>query len=102
MRLFRSSGHEPHEFACGADFLKSLVSRHYDCLVLDLHMPGQMGIDILREVNSAKFGIPTVIITAHDQADVRQKCLSMGAARYLCKPFDDDVLLQALMEIMQA
>lgn len=101
LRLFRSSGFKARGFASGEEFLTSLPFNRYDCLVLDLRMPGMSGIDVQQDSDFLKAGISTVVITAHDEVDTRLKCLAAGAIGYLSKPFDDDVLLQAVMDAMK-
>lgn len=98
LRLFRASGFDAQGFASGSEFLKTLPFCRYDCLVLDLHMPGLSGFDVQEDSIFIKTHLPTVIITAHDEPDTRQKCMSAGAAAYLTKPFDDKILLKAVEE----
>lgn len=100
VRLFRSSGYDARVFASGLEFLSTLPDCHYDCLVLDLHMPGMSGLDVQFNSTFLKAHLPTVIITAHDEPDSRQKCLAAGAGAYLCKPFDDNELLRTVADAM--
>jgi FixJ family two-component response regulator len=86
-------------FASGREFLDSLRERVPACVVLDLHMPGLTGLDVTRELQSAAERVPAIIITAHDEAGSRARCLSAGAAGYLRKPFDDQALLDAVLRI---
>lgn len=96
LRLFRAAGFEARAFASGQEFLESLPYCQYDCLVLDLHMPGMTGLEVQQDKDFCKIKVPTVIITAHDELETRQKCLSAGVTAYLCKPFDDNALLKAI------
>ena len=98
LRLFRSSGFKARGFASGEEFLTTLPFYRYDCLVLDLRMPGMSGIEVQQDIEFIKAGISTIVITAHDEMDSRLKCLAAGAVAYLTKPFDDEVLLQAVMD----
>ena len=100
-RLFGSWGFDARIFASGREFLDSLPLCRYDCLVLDLHMPDVSGFDVQRDNNFTGTSLPTVIITAHAEPGTREKCLSAGAAAYLCKPFDDQKLLNAVEDAMK-
>ena len=100
LRLFRSSGYDARVFASGSEFLRSLAGCRYDCLVLDLHMPEMSGLDVQLDSALQKAPLPTVIITAHDEPENRQKCLAAGAGAYLCKPFDDNELLKVVVDAM--
>jgi FixJ family two-component response regulator len=96
-RLFVSSGMDCAVFASGREFLDSLSQHAPACVVLDLHMPGLTGLDVARELQVASARVPAIIITAHDEAGTRTRCLSAGAVAYLRKPFDDKALLDEVM-----
>jgi FixJ family two-component response regulator len=83
-------------FSCGEDFLISLAEHMPDCLVLDLHMPGLTGLEVQRHIVRSGMNVPTVVITAYDESEAREKCTSAGVAAYLQKPVDDQVLLDAI------
>jgi len=95
-RLLRASGLEADTYASGKDFLEASEARMPDCVVLDLHMPGMSGLQVLEELRSAKKSLPTVVITAYDEPASREQCLAAGAAAYLRKPLDERLLLNAI------
>jgi FixJ family two-component response regulator len=95
-RLLRASGLEADTYASGKDFLEASGTRVPDCVVLDLHMPGMSGLQVLHELRSAKKSLPTVVITAYDEPASREECLAAGAAAYLRKPLDERLLLNAI------
>ncbi len=95
-RLLTASNMDVETFASGQEFLDSLSSRHPDCVVLDLHMPELTGLDVQRGLARASVGVPIVIVTAHDDAERRTRCLAAGAAAYLLKPLDEHTLLDAI------
>jgi len=88
-------------FASGQEFLDSLPARSPDCLVLDLQMPGLSGLDVQRHLTAGGVRVPTIIITADDTPETRERCLSAGTAAYLCKPFDDCALLTMISRVVQ-
>ncbi len=59
----------------------------YDCVLLDLMLPGGDGLDILREIRKRKSGEGVIIISAKDSLDDRISGLEIGADDYLPKPF---------------
>jgi len=69
----------------------------FDCVVLDLHMPGISGFDVQAALAATHAGVPVVVITGHDTPQSRQRALQLGAKAYLCKPVDDDTLLPAIV-----
>ena len=95
-RLLRASGLEADTYASGKDFLEASTARMPDCVVLDLHMPGMSGLQVLQELRSAKKALPAVVITAYDEPASREQCLAAGAAAYLRKPLDERLLLNAI------
>ena len=95
-RLLRASGMEVECYAGGREFLEGSARRRPDCVVLDLHMPGMSGLQVLHELRSAKKSLPAVVITAYDEPASREQCLAAGAAAYLRKPLDERLLLNAI------
>src|SRR4051794_14029710 len=100
IRLLNSSGFEAREFASGLEFLSTLHTCHYDCLILDLHMPVMSGQEMQHDDRFLRARLPTVIITAHDEGDLRQKNMPVSEFSCLRKPFEDDVLLDAVTGAM--
>ena len=67
-------------------------------ILLDLMLPDISGFDVCRQVkrDEQTHDVPVVLLTALDGAESRQRGRECGAAEYLTKPFDPDVLLQTL------
>jgi len=101
-RLMRASGLQAEGFAGGREFLEAAAHRPPDCVVLDLHMGGMSGLQVLRELQAAPQRPPVVIITAHDEPETREQCRAAGAAAYLRKPLDDRLLLNAISAALGA
>ena len=95
-RLLRASGLEAEGYASGQAFLDASEAQRPDCVVLDLHMPGMTGLQVLRRLRAARPTLPIVIITAHDEPETREECLAAGACAYLRKPLEDRQLLNAI------
>jgi FixJ family two-component response regulator len=99
-RLLMAADLEAVAYASGQEFLDSLKERQPDCLVLDLQMPGLTGLEVQRALTGAGARFPTIIITAHDEPETRARCLAAGVAAYLCKPLHDEMLLDAIAQVM--
>ena len=102
-RLVRSLGFTGATFNNGEDFLQrvwSVPSFRPDCVVLDIHMPGITGIEVQRRL--AGTGLPVVLITAHDDARLREEGLAAGAIALLRKPFNDQVFVDTLHAAVSA
>ncbi len=57
-----------------------------DLMLLDLGLPGQSGLEVIREVREARWGLPILVISAQGSEDVRVRALELGADDYLTKP----------------
>ncbi len=71
----------------GSDALDSALSQDYDCLVLDVMMPGMNGLDVVRNLRRQQVGTPVLLLTAKAQVQDRVAGLDTGADDYLVKPF---------------
>jgi len=94
--LVASAGHTPLVFASAEEFLQSGAPELAICLITDVRMPGIDGLELQRRVRLQYPRLPVILITAHYDAEIRQKALSQGAAGFLHKPFDAADLLGAI------
>jgi FixJ family two-component response regulator len=83
-------------YLSGPQFLASLKDDLPDCLIADLQMPEMTGLELQRYLTRKGMQIPTIIITAHDEAGMRDRCKIAGAVAYLSKPVQDTSLLAAI------
>jgi FixJ family two-component response regulator len=101
-RLLRASGLDAESYANGQEFLDAAAAQRPDCVVLDLHMPGMSGLQVLRRLKAAGQRLSIVVITAHDEPETRDQCIDAGACAYLRKPLEDRLLLNAISAAMRA
>jgi len=95
-RLLRSLGLDAQLFASISDFLKSDPPDGPTCLVLDVRLPGQSGLDFQRELAAANREIPIIFITGHGDIPMSVQAMKGGAIEFLTKPFRDQELLDAI------
>jgi len=95
-RLLRSVGIDAQLFASIPDFLKSDPPDGPTCLVLDVRLPGQSGLDLQRELAAAKRELPIIFITGHGDIPMTVQAMKGGAIEFLTKPFRDQTLLDAI------
>jgi FixJ family two-component response regulator len=95
-RLLRSLGLDARLFASISDFLKSDPPDGPTCLVLDVRLPGQSGLDLQRELAAANRELPIIFITGHGDIPMSVQAMKGGAIEFLTKPFRDQELLDAI------
>src|SRR5271157_5653755 len=95
-RLLRSVGLEAQLFASISDFLKSDPPEVPTCLVLDVRLPGQSGLDLQRELVAADRELPIIFITGHGDIPMSVQAMKSGAIEFLTKPFRDQDLIDAI------
>jgi len=95
-RLLRSLGIEVRLFASIADFLGSDPPDGPTCLVLDVRLPGQSGLDLQRELAAANRELPIIFVTGHGDIPMSVQAMKRGAIEFLTKPFRDQDLLDAV------
>src|SRR6267378_1918419 len=95
-RLLRSLGINVQLFASMSDFLKSDPPDCSTCLVLDIRLPGQSGLDFQRELAAANREIPIIFISGHGDIPMTVQAMKRGAIEFLTKPFRDQDLLDAI------
>jgi FixJ family two-component response regulator len=95
-RLLHTRAVETRTFTSARDFLAALSDGHPECLIVDLQMPEMTGLELQRHLTRNGIQIPTIVITAHNEADMRELCESAGAASFLLKPLQDTSLLAAI------
>jgi FixJ family two-component response regulator len=95
-RLLRSVGLPSQQFASIADFLESEPADCATCLVLDVRLPGQSGLDFQRELAAAGVALPIVFTTGYGDIPMSVQAMKAGAIEFLTKPFRDQDLLDAV------
>src|SRR6202042_3731736 len=83
-------------FASISDFLKSDPLDGPACLVLDVRLPGQSGLDFQRELGAANRKLPIIFITGHGDIPMSVQAMKGGAIEFLTKPFRDQELLDGI------
>jgi two-component system, LuxR family, response regulator FixJ len=80
-------------YASAAVFLERAGDAGASCIITDVRMPGMSGIDLLRRLKELKIEAAVIVITGHGDIALAVEAMKIGAADFLEKPFDDDVLL---------
>jgi two-component system response regulator FixJ len=94
--LLETAGLNVRAYESSASFLAGLPFEQPACLVTDVRMPDMTGIDLLRRLKDAGHLFPIIIITGHGDVSLAVEAMKLGAADFIEKPFDDEVLLTAI------
>src|SRR6202012_241786 len=95
-RLLRSVGLNARLFASVSDFLNSAPSDGPSCLVLDVRLPGQSGLEFQRELVAAGRELPIVFITGHGDIPMSVQAMKGGAIEFFTKPIRDQEFIDAI------
>ena len=99
--LVESAGLRVETFESTQDFLRHKFPDGPQCLVLDVLLPGENGLDFQRELSSANIRIPIIFITGHGDIPMTVRALKAGAVEFLTKPFQDEDLLRAIHQALE-
>ena len=103
-QLFRKQGHVVTAAGSGEDALNKAAHARFDVALLDLHLPGITGIDVLAKLKEQQPELEALMLTAHSSIETAVEAMRRGAYDYLTKPFraaDLEVHIQKAFEKVQ-
>ena len=100
VRLLGVDGFPALGFGSAEAFLESHASKCFDCLILDVNLPGLSGLELYdRLTSSRRTPLPAIFVTAHDGSTAAKRNRN-EAIIYLSKPFDARTLLRAVRKVL--
>jgi len=99
--LIRCKGWQPETFASAQEFLDYPRVLVPNCLVLDVSLPGLNGLDLQQLVAGDRTDMPIIFITGYGDVPMTVQAMKAGAVEFLTKPFNDDVLLNAIRAALE-
>ncbi len=100
-RLLQASGFETQTFTSAEGFLAGPAPGSYDCLILDVHLPGMSGLDLFHHLAASAPNRSAVFISAQDEDGVREEAARTPGCSFLRKPFVSAALLAAVRTSLQ-
>jgi FixJ family two-component response regulator len=94
--LLRSVGLPSRAFASAPAFLDGFDAGAQACLVADVRMPGMSGLELQEALRARQAALPVIIITGHGDIAMAVRAMKAGAADFIEKPFNEQVLLDAV------
>jgi two-component system, LuxR family, response regulator FixJ len=94
--LLQAADFDVLTYASATVFLDLASKLGWSCVITDVRMPGMSGIELLRRLKELDVNVPVIVITGHGDVPLAVEAMKVGAADFLEKPFDDDVLLSSV------
>jgi|SRR5579864_221322 len=98
--LIQNEGWQAETFASAQEFLEHPRAALPSCLVLDVSLPGLNGLELQQQVSSERNDLPIIFITGHGDIPMTVRAMKGGAVEFLTKPFNDEVLLNAVRQAL--
>ena len=98
--LLQMEGLRVKTFNSGEEFLAEAARLKPGCVLMDVHMPGRSGLDILDALGGAKYHAPSVMISGHGDVPMAVHAMKHGAFDFIEKPFDATIVLSRVREAM--
>jgi FixJ family two-component response regulator len=95
-RLLRSADLDAETFSSADEFLSSPKQSKNACILMDIRMPGSTGFDLQQKLAASDIRMPVIVISASDDAQIRERARELGAVSFFRKPVDDQALLDAI------
>lgn len=99
--VLESAGLRVKSFESAEDFLKNYNNEYPSCLILDVKMPCMSGLELQEALLKRNISIPIIFISGHAGISQSAKAFRAGAVDFLEKPFDHEVLLARITEVIQ-
>jgi two-component system response regulator FixJ len=98
--LLECKGFEAQEFASGRAFLDAGPPADGDCLIIDMHMPGMSGLELLERLRRNGYMLPSILITGSLDAATLNRARAAGVPRVVEKPYQvEDILDQVRLAL---
>jgi FixJ family two-component response regulator len=99
-QLLRAAEFDVLDFASAEEFVNSPDGAQVDCLIADINLPGMSGVALVHALTAAGRAIPTVLITARDDATTLELIRRASGVPHLRKPFSDEELFEAISRLL--
>jgi FixJ family two-component response regulator len=95
-RLLRAAGFHSIAYQSAEDFLADRKRPRFDCLVLDIKLPGISGLELQRQLRADAESIPVIFVTSYDSPELRTKAENIGARAYFRKTDSGDAIINCI------
>jgi len=99
--LLQSAKVNTQTYETASAFLNKLGEISGGCVVTDVRMPGMSGIELLKRLRELHVTLPVIVITGHGDVPLAVEAMKSGAADFIEKPFDDEILLASVRSALK-
>jgi FixJ family two-component response regulator len=99
--LIRHLGWRAETFVSAQEFLAHPKVSTPSCLILDVRLPGLDGLALQKQIAADRAAMPIIFITGYGDVPMSVTAMKAGAAEFLTKPFDDEILVSALRNAIE-
>ena len=99
--LLRSDGLNPSGFSSAVEFLEALSPDARGCIISDVRMPGMDGVELVRALKERQCLMPVILITGHADVTVAVQAMKAGAAEFVQKPFESELILRLVRACLE-
>jgi FixJ family two-component response regulator len=100
--IFTLEGYQVTSFVDGSAFLAAAQSTTPACILLDVHMPGMSGLDVLKKLNAQHYAAPIFIISGQADIPMAVEAIKHGALDFIEKPFAADTVVARVNDAISA
>jgi FixJ family two-component response regulator len=100
--VLANDGYEVVCFADGAAFLAAAKAKSPACIILDVHIPGKSGLDILKILNAQDYAAPIFIMSGLGDIPMAVEAIRNGALDFIQKPFKGSAIVKQVREAIAA
>jgi two-component system response regulator FixJ len=99
--LLRSDGLNPSGFSSALEFLDDLAPDARGCIISDVRMPGMDGVELIHALKARHCLMPVIVITGHADVTVAVQAMKAGAAEFVQKPFESELILRLVRACLE-
>lgn len=100
--LLRSIGLGSDAYASGTAFIAGWDADAIGCLILDIRMPGESGLQLLERLAGEQIDLPVIMLTGHGDLAACRRAFRSGALEFLSKPVDEGELIEAVQSAIRS
>ena len=100
--LLGGEGYQVTSFVEGDTFLSAALSRTPECVLIDVHLPGISGLDVLRKLDAQHYPAPILVISGRGDIPTAVDAIRSGALDFIEKPFDPKTVVTRVRDAIGA